>query len=56
MKYVVCYTEELRRCMIVDADGYEDANQKVLDAVDNECHIAEVYELDVDHTLESLMD
>ena len=56
MKYVVCYAEELCRSMIVDADGYEDANQKVLNAVDNVCHIAEVYELDIDHTLESFTD
>lgn len=51
MKYVVCYAEEINHTMIVDADSYEDANQKVLNAVDNECYITEVYELNVSHEL-----
>lgn len=36
MKHIVYYTEELCRGIVVDADNYEDAIQKVLDAVDNE--------------------
>lgn len=51
MKYVVCYEEKINHTMIVDADSYEDANKKVLNAVDNECDITEVYELNVSHEL-----
>lgn len=35
MKYVVYYTEEFCKGILVDADSYEDATQRVLDAVDS---------------------
>ncbi len=36
MKYTVSYTELFGRTFIVDADSEEEAEKKVLDAVDNE--------------------
>lgn len=36
MKYNVSYTELLGRTFIVDADSEEEAEKKVLDAVENE--------------------
>lgn len=36
MKYTVSYTELLGRTFIVDADSKEEAEKKVLDAVENE--------------------
>lgn len=36
MKYTVSYTELLGRTFIVDADSEEEAEKKVLDAVENE--------------------
>ena len=45
MKHIVYYTEELCRGIVVDADDYDDAIQKVLDAVDNE--YADFYSYDM---------
>lgn len=36
MKYTVSYTELLGRTFIVDADSKEEAEKKILDAVENE--------------------
>ena len=36
MKYTVSYTELLGRTFIVDADSKEEAEKKVIDAVENE--------------------